>query len=101
MTAAAAAAEHPPAFGPEDAEELTNVRAGLAKAQTRAGAEQIRSATEHVRRLAALIARYDLAEERTELRRTSPMRATNWARRPRRSPTARQRPDTIRWTSWP
>ena len=66
MTAAAAAVEHPPAFGAHDAEELTDVRAGLAGLRAEAGEEQVRSATEHVRRLAALIARYDLAGERTE-----------------------------------
>ena len=66
MTAAAAAAEHPPAFGPADAEQLTDARSGLAELQGGAGEEQVRSATEHVRRLAALIARYDLARERIE-----------------------------------
>jgi hypothetical protein len=66
MTAAAAAAEHLPAFGSEDAEALTEVRAGLAKARAGTGEEQIQSATEHVRRLAALIARHDLASDRAE-----------------------------------
>lgn len=66
MTAAAAAAEHPPVFGAEDAEELTDARAGLAEMRAGEGEEQIRSAAEHVRRLAAVIARHDLAGERTE-----------------------------------
>jgi hypothetical protein len=66
MTAAVAAAERPPAFGPHDAEELTDVRAGLAELRAGGGEEQVRSATEHVRRLAALIARHDLAGEPTE-----------------------------------
>jgi hypothetical protein len=66
MTAATAAAEHPPIFGAEDGEKLTDARAGLAEMRAGEGEEHIRSATEHVRRLAALIARYDLARERTE-----------------------------------
>jgi hypothetical protein len=66
MTAAAAGAEHPPVFSSEDAEELTKVRTGLAEMREAAGEEQIRSATEKVRRLAALIARYDLARDRAE-----------------------------------
>jgi hypothetical protein len=73
MIAAAAGAEHPPPFGPEDAEGLTKVRegltkvrVGLAEAGAGAGEEQIRSATEHVRKLAALIARYDLARDRAQ-----------------------------------
>lgn len=70
MTAAAAAAtaDHPPAFSPEDAGELTHAREELAELRAEADQEQVRSATEHVRRLAALIARYDLASERTEYR---------------------------------
>jgi hypothetical protein len=66
MTVAVAAAERPPAFGPHDAEEITDVRAGLAELRAGAGDEQVRSATEHVRRLAALIARHDLAGEPAE-----------------------------------
>jgi hypothetical protein len=66
MTTAAAWAEDLPVFSSEDAEELTKVRAGLAEARAGAGEEQIRSATEHVRKLAALIARYDLARDRAE-----------------------------------
>jgi hypothetical protein len=66
MTAAAAATEHPPVFGAENAERLTEVRAALAKARPGEDGERIRSATEHVREMAALIARYDLARERTE-----------------------------------
>ena len=66
MAAASAAAEHPPAFGPQDAEELTDVRARLAELRAGGGQEQVRSATEHIRRLAALIAWHDLAGERTE-----------------------------------
>jgi hypothetical protein len=68
MTAAAATADQSPAFSPEDAEELTNLRAGLAGVRAEADQEQIRAAIEHVRKLAALIARYDLARERTEYR---------------------------------
>jgi hypothetical protein len=64
MTAAAGTAEHRPAFGPEDADELTKHRAGLAEAWKESG--QVRSATEHVRKLAAALARHDLAKDRTE-----------------------------------
>ena len=66
MTAAAAAAEHPVVFSPEHAEQLTDVRAELAKTRETAGEEQIRSASEVVRELAAHIARYDLAKDRAE-----------------------------------
>ena len=66
MTAAATAADHPPAFAPEDAEELTHAREAPAELQAGTDLERVRSATEHVRRLAALIARYDLASEPTE-----------------------------------
>ena len=62
----AVGAEHPPYFSSEDAEELTKVRAGLAEARAGTGEEQIRSTTEHVRRLAALVARHDLASDRAE-----------------------------------
>jgi hypothetical protein len=64
----AAAADQPPAFSPEDAEELTHARAEQAELRAAADQAQVRSATEHVRRLAALVARYDLARERTEYR---------------------------------
>jgi hypothetical protein len=66
MIAAAAAAAHPPSFAQEDAEELTRLRAGLAEARQGTGDEQIRSATEYVRKLAAVLARYDLAKERAK-----------------------------------
>lgn len=64
--AAAGAAENRPVFGTEDADELTKLRAGLAEAQAAAGEEQVRSAVEDVRKLAAVIARYDLATDRAE-----------------------------------
>jgi hypothetical protein len=66
MTTAVHAAEHPPPFTPQDADELTKLRAELAEARRGAGDEQIRSATECVRRLAAVLARYDLARQRAE-----------------------------------
>ena len=67
MIAAAAAAEHPPIFGQEDADELEKLRAGLAKARQAAGEDQIESATEQVRELAAILAKYDLAKDRPQL----------------------------------
>jgi len=66
MIAAAGTAEHRPAFGTEDADELTKLRAGLAEAQAAAGEEQVRSAVENVRKLAAVLAKYDLATDRAE-----------------------------------
>lgn len=74
MTTAAATAEHPPPFSPEDAEELTNIRAVLAKEQMRTEEQHIRAAIEDVRRLAALVAKYDLARERTEYEDIGPAR---------------------------
>jgi hypothetical protein len=64
MTAAAGAVEQRPVFSPQDAEQLTKVREALAEARKEPG--QVRSATEHVRELAAVLARYELAEERTK-----------------------------------
>jgi hypothetical protein len=66
MVAAAATAAHPPSFAPEDAEQLTELRAGLAEARQGEEDEQIRSATEYVRKLAAFLARYDLAKDPAE-----------------------------------
>jgi hypothetical protein len=63
MVAAAAAAAHPPSFTTEDAEQLSELRAGLAKARQGSDDEQIRSATEYVRQLAAVLARYGLAKD--------------------------------------
>jgi hypothetical protein len=62
----AAAAEHLPVFSSEDAAELTNVRARLAAARAGTGDEPAPSAAEEVRRLAALIAKYDLARDRAK-----------------------------------
>jgi hypothetical protein len=66
MIAAAGAAENPPVFRPEDADELTTLRAELAEARKEAGEQQVQSATECVRKLAAVIAGYDLAKDRSD-----------------------------------
>ena len=67
MIAAVAAVEHPPSFSQEDADELRKLQTGLAEARSAAGEDQVRSAIEHVRRLAAVLARYDLAKDRPRL----------------------------------
>jgi hypothetical protein len=64
MIAAAAAVEHPPAFSAKDAEELATIRDELSRERSGTDEERIRSTTEDVRRLAALVARYYLARDR-------------------------------------
>ena len=98
MIAAAAAAEHPPAFSPEDADELTKLRTGLAEARAGAGEDQVRSATEHVRRLAAVLARYDLAKDRPEYA-DMPDARSELRDAAAALAGARRRPGTIRWTA--
>ena len=67
MIAAARAAEHPPAFDREAADELRVLRPELAKTPSAVDEEQVRSAIEHVRQAAAVIAGYDLAHDRPDL----------------------------------
>jgi len=66
MVAAVGAPENPPAFRPQDAGKLTTLRTELAEARKEAGEQQVRSATEYVRKLAAVVAGYDLAKDRTD-----------------------------------
>jgi hypothetical protein len=67
MVAAAEAATRPPTFTQEDAGYLRNLLAGLGKGPPDIDAGQTRAMTETVRALAALLARYDLAEDRPKL----------------------------------
>ena len=67
MAAAMRMAERPPAFGPEEADDLLSLRAGLAAAHSAGDEDEVRSAIEHVRKMAALVARYDLAHDPPDL----------------------------------
>ena len=66
MAMAVRAAERPPAFGPEEADDLRSLRAGLVAAHSAGDQDEVRSAIEHVRKAAALVARYDLAHDRPD-----------------------------------
>ena len=66
MAAAARAAAHPPAFGQEDTDELNKALAALGEEPQNIGADQTRPMTENVRKLAAVLARYDLAQDRPQ-----------------------------------
>jgi hypothetical protein len=63
MVAAVQAAEHPPAFTTTDTDRLNKL---LAEGDQQ-GADRIRSTTEYVRELVAVLARYNLAKDRPPL----------------------------------
>ena len=67
MIAAAAAVASPPAFSQQDADQLGNLQASLTQVAPGAVGDQIRSATEQVRQLAAVLARYELDQNHPDL----------------------------------
>ena len=98
MATAVRAAERPPAFGPEEADDLRSLRAGLVAAPSAGDQDEVRSAIEHVRKAAALVARYDLAHDRPDLRRPDWKRGPNWVPPLPRWLTARPGRGTTRTT---
>jgi len=67
MIAAAGAVANPPAFPAEDAAEMSDLQAGLTQVAAAAAGDQIRSATEQVRKLAAVLARYALDQNHPDI----------------------------------
>ena len=68
MIAAAAAVASPPAFSQQDADQLGNLQASLTQVAPGAVGNQIRWATEQVRQLAAVLARYELDQNHPDPR---------------------------------